>query len=175
MSELHGKAHVAYTMGYIERAEESFLKVLELNGGKDYNGAKNNLAYMKRRGETKATKIPVFELLEVNEETVESAFRCINTALCYIQGFECEKNWKEAIQILLQTKKDVDAAYSWWSNYAVVGEAESNLVIYLLSKTKLIAGEPENILQQRLISAKSDFVVPENIEEMIDAYIDQIL
>ncbi len=89
-----------------------------------------NLAYMRRREETKITSYTVSELLEKSDDK-ESAVWCVNKALCYIDGIEAVNDWHKALEIVKNAERDVDDAVEWWSNIAVVGNKESNAVCTL--------------------------------------------
>jgi tetratricopeptide (TPR) repeat protein len=90
-----------------------------------------NLAYMKRRRETKHTHETVIQLLDkANNEN--SALCRINRALCYITGIDVEESWELAINELQQITNDLNKAKDWWSDKSIVGEKESAIVDLLI-------------------------------------------
>lgn len=91
--------------------------------------AANNLAYMRRRGETTETKDEAITILD-RYSLSRSGPWYVNRALCYADGVGVNKDLGEFISIL----RDIDEeqakeSYAWWSNSQVVGVAESNLVV----------------------------------------------
>lgn len=137
----------AYCRGEKDVAEESFLTLYR----EDPNNLAvcNNLAYMKRRGETINTDMAINDLLQGRTD----AFCIINSALCYLDGIECEKNWKRAVDLIINSDEDFEGVKEWWSDAELVGEKESNIVLLLLllrdKRNGKIIDEKEYIMRSK--------------------------
>lgn len=142
-----------YIQGNFEAAEQRFLETYSMN--KDYIGVRNNLAYMKRRGEGRKINISIDELLP---ENCEDGFSRINRAMCYIDGYEHEVNWNEALKIVCTGKKDYSDEKIWWQDERIVGKKESNIVLLLLLFNDLAQGKKVDIeeIEQRKKQARQD-------------------
>lgn len=95
-----------------------------------------NLAYMKRRKETKIVERSTVELLDACEDK-DSAVWCVNRALCYVDGDIAHNDWHQAVDEVKKSKKDIDSAIEWWMDISVVGEKENNVVILLMQLSYL--------------------------------------
>ena len=121
-----------------------------------------NLAYMHRRKETKTTSTTATDLLEMSDEK-KSAVWCVNKALCYIDGNEETNNWYKAIEILQTAEEDVETAVDWWSDVAVVGEKESNVVFLLMQFAKMYT-DSETIDSRISTAEKDGYMIPEDLK-----------
>jgi len=95
----------AYLQKDFITAEESFLQAYNLD--KQRTATKNNLAFMKRRGETRQTTIPIADLISRDSQ---DGYVVINLALCYAKGFEYKESWDEAVDIVCSTESDLYGA-----------------------------------------------------------------
>lgn len=141
-----------YINGDFLSAEKIFLKLFLVY--ENYT-SKINLAYMKRRGETKLVDKKITELLNENST---NGFELMNLALCYIVGFEVEKSFEKAEQLVLRIKEDIDDVIEWWSNEDLVGNSESNLVMLLIMIYNRYNGKiiDQDEFNKRVNKARSD-------------------
>lgn len=149
------KARDAYEEKNFAEAEKYFTKLYYINE-KERANIGVNLAYMKRRGETQKLLIPISDLLDFSSLDATSM---INLALCYICGFEVNKDWKMAVEIVRKIDKNkshIENAIQWWSDSETCGEAESNLVLLLLKGADKLSGSTHIELKQRLDQAIAD-------------------
>ncbi len=108
--------------------------------GADYdNPAAKHLAYIKRKQHSDTIKIPLLTLLKEKSSNRGDAFRCINLALCYIEGNKVKPDWTQAVDVFNKIENDVPPALAWWKNASVVGEEESALVLLMLYLTNKAA------------------------------------
>lgn len=134
----------------------------------DYTNLESNLAYMKRKGYAKEIKEDIFELLRETEKYKNDAFRCINLALCYIEGFNCSVDWEKAILEFKNIKKSINEAIDWWSVEEYVGLDEKYLVLYLLYRCHHISEEQIHIPIEELTLKCHEMVeLPDNFDVLI--------
>lgn len=134
--------------------------------GEELYSAKINMAYILRRKEYKDNQNNVMSLLDI-KTAEDDEFRCINLALCYVQGIEAEINWNKALEIV-ENLSSINRALDWWSNFAVVGEKEGLQVHLLLYHSNLISVEELPILLSDFL--KACFEKLELPQEIIDKY-----
>ena len=146
------KAFDAYKMEDYETAEKYFTKVYYLGNDFILEKVKNNLAYMKRRGETKSFTVSVIELLHDRVEE-NDVFALINLALCYIDGFEVKQDYAQAFTLIRRIKdeRQVLLADCWWGDSKNCGEAEMKLVTFLLRAAGKVPGASKEELENRFI------------------------
>lgn len=152
-SRYYMKAWDAYEEEDFAEAEKYFTKLYYLN--EEMHASMGvNLAYMKRRGETQELLIPISDLLDSSSSDPISM---INLALCYICGFEVNKDWEKAVEIIRRIdKNNIEKAKDWWSDSETCGNAESNLVLLLLKGSDKLSGSTHIELKQRLEQAIAD-------------------
>lgn len=157
-----------YIEGKKEYSERLFLYVHNIqNHG---NIASLNLAYMKRRGETRSTANSLRDLLSECEDR-QSIVWCVNTALCYLNGIEdYERDWSKAINSLSECE-NVDEAVSWWGDADIVGEQESNIVMLLLHLVPKVYFEDYESVESRIsLAIKHGYEIPDNIVNILRDY-----
>ena len=158
------KAFDAYKMEDYETAEKYFTKVYYLGNDFILEKVKNNLAYMKRRGETKSFTVSVIELLHDRVEE-NDVFALINLALCYIDGFEVKQDYAQAFTLIRRIKdeRQVLLADCWWGDSKNCGEAEMKLVTFLLRAAGKVPGASKEELENRFIEVCDyGYKLPEN-------------
>lgn len=158
------KAFDAYEMKDYETAEKYFTKVYYLDDAFMSGSVKNNLAYMKRRGETKSFSVSVVELLHDSAEE-NDAYALINLALCYINGVEVEKDYAQAFRLIRRKKNNEQAlsADEWWGDSKNCGEAEMKLVTFLLRAAGKVPGASKEELDDRFAEVSNyGYKLPEN-------------
>lgn len=158
------KAFDAYEMKDYETAEKYFTKVYYLDDAFMLGMAKNNLAYMKRRGETKSFSVPVVELLHDKVEE-NDAYALINLALCYINGVEVKRDYAQAFRLIRRIHNDEQAlsADEWWGDSENCGEAEMKLVTFLLRAAGKVPGASKEELENRFAEVCNyGYKLPEN-------------
>ncbi len=133
----------------------------------------NNLAYMIRRGEYDSKKFNIPDLLNCKSLEDSSSFLRINRALCHLTGKGLEKDFKKALVEINICNDELEEAIKWWENKELVGEEESNVVLFLLLIMDKIKYEDEtgninDITNDMLETAKQDgYDIPAN-------YIDEV-
>ena len=145
-----------YTEGEKRSAEKVFATVLP------NSMAALNLAYMHRRRETKTNDYTVFELLEMSDEK-KSAIWCVNMSLCYIDGIEVGVDWHKAIEIVKTAEKDLESAVEWWTNVALVGRTESNVVLLLLRLAGMYT-DSETVESRIAIAEADGYLIPDDLK-----------
>lgn len=157
LSHYNTKAFDAYEMKDFETAEKYFTKIYYLDDNNEFSACKNNLAYMKRRGETKSLTVPITTLLDENTDG-EQTFVLINLALCYLIGFDVSKDWTHTVELIRRINKnckDFFMAVDWWNDSYNVGEKERNLVLLLLKAAQKLDSSTTE-LKERLEQAQKD-------------------
>lgn len=119
--------------------EQAYAAFEELFGAQYDNPAAGYLAYIKRKYHNDDIQTPLLTLLRETAGNRGDAFRCINLALCYIEGNKVQPSWTQAIALFGQIEGDVLPALTWWLNSAVVGEEESALVLLMLYLTNKVS------------------------------------
>lgn len=153
------------TLLYKDGAKEATEKllILLLNYDNDNNNNALNLAFMKRRNETKYTDRKALELLNICSDQ-QSAIWCMNKALCYVDGIDVEKNWYAAIEIINSSEKDIDDAVKWWSQIEIVGEKESNIAFLLFALSNKENINDSKTMEERIDRAEKDgYIVPDDL------------
>jgi hypothetical protein len=167
-------AYEEYQKGNLVEAENLFYERYYIEKsfyGNDYiySLEEINLAYMKRKGKTKKVSENILDLLRETEAFKENAFRCINLALCYIDGNECTPSWENAIDTIKKITYDIQDAFLWWDDENEVGKEEKHLVILLLYLAGLVSEEQLYISCDEIKSiCKKAYNLPSNIEELFD-------
>ena len=158
---LHSYAVDLYINGDKSTAEKSFILLSRYD---NHVGWAINLAFMKRRNETRITSCSVFELLNICENP-NDAFWCINKALAYVSGSDNhEVSWNKAIDIMANLIENIDDAINWWSDIKIVGEAENNMVSILLTMSKQIGFYDNKNINERIGKARDDgYFIPKDI------------
>lgn len=143
-------------------AEKSFLILAKYDV--DSKDCLLNLAFMKRRGETKLTQSTVSELLD-QCSNLEDALWCTNKALCYVSGSDNhEISWEKAVEIMNEPTENIELALNWWNDIPVVGEVENNIAMILFNvsdKFQFKDNAPMNDRVQKAI--KDGYCVPPDI------------
>lgn len=124
-----------------------------------------NLAFMKRRCETKYVEESTIELLNscVNQKSV---VWCMNKALCYVDGIDVDVDWHKAIEILDNSETDTTSAVDWWSQVNVVGEKENNIAFLLFALSKKHNVTDSLSLEERISRAQKDgYNIPEDLSD----------
>lgn len=158
------KAFDAYEMKDYETAEKYFTKVYYLDNAFMSGIVKNNLAYMKRRGETKSFSVSVVELLHDKAEE-NDAYALINLALCYINGVEVKRDYAQAFRLIrrIQNNEQALSADEWWGDSENCGEAEIKLVTFLLRAAGKVPGASKEELDDRFAEVCNyGYELPEN-------------
>lgn len=160
----------AYIQNDKVKAEQEFLKAYDEAMDTDRKHClptiTNNLAYMKRRGETRRTRMSLSFLLKEETSVYTDAFRCVNRALCYVTGCEFEMSLTNAIKEILKID-EVENVVSWWNNREIVGTDESNLVLLLLEITGKIE-KTDIAIQQRIKMAQgAGYDIPDEFEKLV--------
>ncbi len=151
-----------YTQGNKNIAEKGFLIVAKYNV--NHKGCLLNLAFMKRRGETKFTHSTVSELLD-QCSNLDDALWCTNKALCYVSGSDNhETSWEKAVEIMNKPIENIDEAFKWWDDIDVVGSAENNIAMILFNVSKKFQFEDRTPLNDRVRTAIEDgYFIPPDI------------
>lgn len=150
-----------YEQGNHKVAEEVFLMIFK--NYKTSLPARNNLAYMKRRGETHSANLPPIRELLMGGGAMND-FLTMNLALCYATGFEdIEKDFNKAIELVENAPFEFEDVKEWWSKEDVVGNKESNLVLLFLLKHHKANRLPfsREELASRFAKAKEDGYISE--------------
>lgn len=157
----HVVAMKFYSANDKDSAEKSFLIMYQFNGARKC--AALNLAYMKRRHETKITTQSVKELLDECTDFTDGLW-CVNTALCHIYGVDGYKNdWNEALSVLNSAEHTQDAIL-WWSDIETVGKEENNIVMILFHLSNKFNIEDDIEIKERIDMAIADgFCIPQNL------------
>lgn len=129
--------NLAYTNGELEKAEKAF----SLAASKGDNNAKNNLAYMIRRGETimEANKrmSVAARMLQDGAKRGES-FALVNMALLFALNLGTKRDWMIADQLMALLADDIDSVCFWWENIAQKDDPEGWLIhLWLLRQRKI--------------------------------------
>lgn len=140
---------------YIEGEKDTSEKLFILLEIYDDNDIALNLAFMKRRCETKYIEKSTIELLDSCVDQ-KSAIWCMNKALCYVDGIDVDVNWHKAIEILDNSETDINGAVDWWSQVNVVGEKENNIAFLLFALSKKHNVTDSLSLEERINRAKKD-------------------
>lgn len=142
-----------------KEAVEKLLILLEIYG----DDSALNLAFMKRRCETKYIEKSTKELLDLCVDQ-KSAVWCMNKALCYVDGIDVDVNWHKAIEILDNSETDINGAVDWWSQVNVVGEKENNIAFLLFALSKKHYVTDLLSLEERINRAKKDgYDIPDDL------------
>lgn len=168
---IHAQATNEYLEGNLESAEPLFTDAYtlfkELFGDEYDNPAGIPLAYIKRKRPSSRVKIPLPDLLKETRSNIGNAFRCINLALCHIEGNAVPQSFTAAVAELNKIETDLPSALSWWKNESVVGEEESALVLLLLYFSCKIGfsdiGLPETIFKEK---CKKITCLPPNLKQL---------
>lgn len=154
-----------YENGEKDTAEKLLILLLDHNNADIGKNAALNLAFMKRRCETRYTEKSAIELLELYPNQ-KSTVWCMNKALCYIDGIGVDVDWHRAIEILDNSDTDVLEALNWWEKINMVGEKENNiaLLLFALSKKYHIKDDPVSF-EERINKAKQDgYKIPDDLD-----------
>lgn len=164
------KAYQAYEVKDFITAEKYFTKVYYIDDTFGNGSVKNNLAYMKRRSETKFFSVPIIDLLQDMAEKDRDVFALINLALCYLNGVEVKKDYDKAFHLIRRISIDEKtlSADIWWSNSENCGEAEMKLVTFLLRAAGKVPGVSKEDLHNQFIEIRNcGYELPENTIEKL--------
>lgn len=161
-------AYEYYQNNEFETAGKYYECVTTLSGfGTGYS---NNLAYMIRRKEYNSNIYKITDLLACKTPEESSSYLRINRALCMIQGIGYEYDIEKALKEINHCESEIENALEWWSNDDIVGEAESNIVILLLSIMKKIELDENFNINKMIQCAICDgYNIPDNILELADS------
>lgn len=152
-----------YQDGNKDEAEK--LLILLLHYDKNDKNSALNLAFMKRRNETKYVEHTAIELLDLCSDQ-KSGIWCMNRALCYIDGIDVDKNWHTAVNILNCSETDIDSAIEWWRQAQIVGEKEHNIafLLFSLSSKYNVYIKDSYSIKDRIRIAKDDgYEIPDDL------------
>lgn len=139
--EIYNHGVEEYLINNIDNSITLFLESQDLYNERFQNGlnfSSINLAFIKRKHNKDIIGKSVLDLLQENKYNRGNSFRCINLALCYIEGKDVQQDWVLAINEINKINHDIKNALEWWENTTLVGEDESTLVLLLLLITKKI-------------------------------------
>ena len=151
-----------YMKGNKDIAEKSFLILSKYDV--DCKDCLLNLAFMKRRGETKFTQYTVSELLE-QCSNLDDALWCTNKALCYVSGSDNhEISWEKAVEIINKPTENLESALNLWNDIPVVGDVENNIAMILFNVSDKFQFKDNTPINDRVQKAiKDGYCVPPEI------------
>lgn len=117
----------AYLGGDTLCAERLFSFVAHSRGSR-VNVALINLAYMRRRDESRETREAAVDLLDLCTG-LRSGVWTMNMALCYVDGVGVEVDKMRFVNLLKADSEGAKESFDWWSNEKVVGPKESNIAL----------------------------------------------
>lgn len=132
-------------------AESLFLAALSLSPSS--SSARNNLAFMKRRGETSnAVQQSAESILSEGDLSRVFPFAAMNHSLCLAQDASSRFEWEEAISILQKCEdRDFDEVLGFWSDVDNVGELESCIALLLLERAGLFSPDGRKAERERIL------------------------
>jgi TPR repeat protein len=162
---------------YINNDMDTALYYLRQGCYKKDRKSYTNLAYILRRGEIKTEQIdfPILELIKPLREE-KDLYGSINLALCYAIGFQTEKDWRLADQIIAELcllDENPEAALDWWRDkLAKKGDPEGHLVVGWLARHGLIK-DPEGmtVVERMNLARQGGWDIPDwmNTIEVVKA------
>ena len=112
----------------------------------DSIGSINNLVYMIRRGESKASNtIENSKLIRMLQKGVAQKypFSIVNMALLFALNISCEGDWEIADELIANIPKlEIGSVCSWWQDVAEAGDIEGLLVTLFLLRHRKIESSP---------------------------------